>query len=240
LRAYGVVVNPPLLDQHLGFSERVEHLGVQQLVAQLAVEAFHVAVLPRATRLDKGCLGTNAVDPALHGGGHELRPVVRADVSRRATDHKRRVRPQGRRPISDRVSARNRSRSRRARCWGRFVMRGMRRSAAAFRKPLILLCGGSCGGCLRRFAVVQVKPLKTRVRRSCGAWPKRAVVGVLLLRSRDKPPRPRMAGACPMTASSCLMSRARRSGPPREAFWANVVSATKAGRLKHDDVAIGQ
>ena len=64
----------------------------------------------------------------------------------------------------------------------------MRRSAAAFRKPLILLCGGSCGGCLRRFAVVQVKPLKTQVRRSCDGWLKRAVVGVLLLRSRDKPP----------------------------------------------------
>lgn len=36
--------------------------------------------------------------------------------------------------------------------------------------------------------MVQVKSLKTRVRRSCGAWPKRAVVGVLLLRSRDSSP----------------------------------------------------
>jgi hypothetical protein len=38
-------VPAPLLDQHLGFPDRVEHLAVQQLVAQLAVEAFHVAVL---------------------------------------------------------------------------------------------------------------------------------------------------------------------------------------------------
>ncbi len=77
-------MHAPLLNQHLRLQEGIEHLGVQQLVAQLAVEAFHVAVLPRAARLDKGCLGTNAVDPALHGRGHELRSVVRADVARRA------------------------------------------------------------------------------------------------------------------------------------------------------------
>jgi hypothetical protein len=45
---YGVVVLAPLFDQHLGFLERVEHLAVQQLVAELAVEGFDVAVLPRA------------------------------------------------------------------------------------------------------------------------------------------------------------------------------------------------
>ncbi len=41
----GVVVPAPLLDQDLGFSERVEHLHVEQLVAQLAVEALDIPVL---------------------------------------------------------------------------------------------------------------------------------------------------------------------------------------------------
>jgi len=79
-----VVVRPPLLNQHLGFEERVEYLHVEQLVPQLAVEALDIAVLPRAARLDKGRLGTHAADPALHGHRHELRPVVRADEARRA------------------------------------------------------------------------------------------------------------------------------------------------------------
>ena len=77
-----VVVLAPLLDQHLGFGQAVEHLAPKQLVTQLAVEALHVAVLPRTTRLDVSCLGAHALDPILHRTGHKLRPVVRADVRR--------------------------------------------------------------------------------------------------------------------------------------------------------------
>ena len=40
--SHGVVVHPPLLDQDLGFEERVEHLHVEQLVPQLAVEALDI------------------------------------------------------------------------------------------------------------------------------------------------------------------------------------------------------
>src|SRR3712207_7107511 len=39
-----IQVPAPLLDQDLRLAERVEHLGPQQLVAQLAVEALDVAV----------------------------------------------------------------------------------------------------------------------------------------------------------------------------------------------------
>jgi hypothetical protein len=35
MRPYPVVVPTPLLDQHLGFPQRVEHLAVQQFIAQL-------------------------------------------------------------------------------------------------------------------------------------------------------------------------------------------------------------
>ena len=43
----GVEVPSPSLDQDLGFSQIFEELDVQQLVAQLAVKALVVAVLPR-------------------------------------------------------------------------------------------------------------------------------------------------------------------------------------------------
>ena len=78
------VVHPPPLDQHLGLGERVEHLGVEQFVPQLAIETLHVSVLPRAARLDVGRLGAHARDPALHRDGRELRAVVRTNMGRRA------------------------------------------------------------------------------------------------------------------------------------------------------------
>jgi hypothetical protein len=48
----GIEMLAPLLDQHLGFLERVEHLAVQQLIAELAVEALDIAILPRAAGLN--------------------------------------------------------------------------------------------------------------------------------------------------------------------------------------------
>ena len=47
MRADGVVVLPPTLDEHLGFEHGVEQLAVEQFVTKLAVETFDVAVLPR-------------------------------------------------------------------------------------------------------------------------------------------------------------------------------------------------
>jgi len=49
---HAVVVTPPGLDQDLGLDQAEEDLAVEQLIAQLAVEAFAVAVFPRAARLD--------------------------------------------------------------------------------------------------------------------------------------------------------------------------------------------
>lgn len=57
------VVPAPLLDQNPGFRPGVEHLRIQQFVAQLAVEAFHIAILPRAAGLDECRLGAHTVDP---------------------------------------------------------------------------------------------------------------------------------------------------------------------------------
>src|SRR5687768_15198756 len=51
VRAAGVVMSPPALDHDLGFRQRVEHLAVEQLVAELAVEAQAIAVLPSTAEL---------------------------------------------------------------------------------------------------------------------------------------------------------------------------------------------
>jgi hypothetical protein len=48
VRALGVVGDAPALDQHAGLGQGMEDLAIEQLVAQLAVEAFVVAILPRA------------------------------------------------------------------------------------------------------------------------------------------------------------------------------------------------
>src|SRR5512143_3990563 len=51
-----VIVAPPCLDEHPGFRQGVEHLPIQQFVAELAVERFIVAVLPGTGLLDvEGC-----------------------------------------------------------------------------------------------------------------------------------------------------------------------------------------
>ena len=49
-----VVELSPAFDQHLRLGAAAKPFPVQQLVAQLAVEAFDEAVLPRAARRDEG------------------------------------------------------------------------------------------------------------------------------------------------------------------------------------------
>lgn len=72
----GVVVLPPHLDDDLGFIESVEDLTIEQLVSELAVKGFHVAVFPRAARFDVGGLGTDRGDPRAERHSDELRPIV--------------------------------------------------------------------------------------------------------------------------------------------------------------------
>ena len=84
MRADCVVVVSPCLDHDLRLLECVEDLAVEQLIAELAIEAFAVAVLPGAARLDVGGLRTDSSDPGTERPGHELRAVIRANVSRYA------------------------------------------------------------------------------------------------------------------------------------------------------------
>ena len=80
----GVVMMSPSFDQHLGFTERGEDLGVQQLVPEFTVEAFVVAVFPGAPRRDVEGFDPNLGQPFPHRRGHELRTVIRSDVIWRA------------------------------------------------------------------------------------------------------------------------------------------------------------
>jgi len=82
-----VVVASPPLDDDLRLLERVEDLAVEQLVPELAIEAFVVAVLPRAARLDVKRLHAYALQPLPQGNRDELRAVVRPDVVRHTMVH---------------------------------------------------------------------------------------------------------------------------------------------------------
>jgi hypothetical protein len=72
---------PPAFDDDLSFSEGVEDLAIEQLIAKAGVEALDVAVLPRTAPLDIGSLGADSGDPSLDGLGDELRSVVGPDVT---------------------------------------------------------------------------------------------------------------------------------------------------------------
>jgi hypothetical protein len=79
----GKVTGLLCFDQDLRFAQRVEDLAVQQLVAQLAVEALAVAILPRAAGRDVQRLRAELVEPLAQLRRHHLRTVVRADASGR-------------------------------------------------------------------------------------------------------------------------------------------------------------
>ena len=66
----------PALDDNLRLSEAVEDLPVQQLVAELGIEALTVTVLPGGPRLDISGLRADGDDPFPHRLGDELRAIV--------------------------------------------------------------------------------------------------------------------------------------------------------------------
>jgi hypothetical protein len=71
----GVVLDAPVLDQHLGLEQAAEGLDGEQLIAQAATEALHIRVLPGRAGLDVA--GPGAVEPApvAQGVGGQLRAV---------------------------------------------------------------------------------------------------------------------------------------------------------------------
>ena len=79
----------PGFDQDLGLFEGVEDLAVDQLIAQLGIEA--VSVLPRARAFDVGRFGPDPGDPVLDGLGDELGSLIGPDMLGHAVqDHRKR------------------------------------------------------------------------------------------------------------------------------------------------------
>ena len=76
-----IVMDPPCLDHDACLGEGMEDLAIEQLVAELRVEALAVAGLPGTARFDERRLRSHCVDPVPHGRGDELRPVIRSDVT---------------------------------------------------------------------------------------------------------------------------------------------------------------
>jgi len=81
MRSHRVVVLTPAFDNDLRLGQRVEDLPVQQLVAQLAVEALAIAVLPGTTGIDERRFRAHHSNPLPYGPDDEFRAIVRADMA---------------------------------------------------------------------------------------------------------------------------------------------------------------
>ena len=75
-----VVVPSPLLDQDRRFFQGIEDLHVQQLVSELTVETFAVAILPGTAGLDEQRADIQPFEPVTDSMSAELWPVVRSDM----------------------------------------------------------------------------------------------------------------------------------------------------------------
>ena len=84
VRSMVIVVSSPRGGQYLRFLYTGEDLTVKQFISELTIEAFDIAILPWAARLDQQRLHAQPGEPGSHRPGHELRSVVRADVFRNA------------------------------------------------------------------------------------------------------------------------------------------------------------
>ena len=75
----GVVFHSPPFDQDLGLQQRIEQLPVEELRAELPVEGFDLAVLPRTAGFDEQRANTQIFQPLANSRSGELRTIVAAD-----------------------------------------------------------------------------------------------------------------------------------------------------------------
>jgi hypothetical protein len=59
--SFCVVMLPPFFDQDLCLTQAVEYFSIQELVSEPSIEAFAIAVLPRAAWFDVSSLRTYAL-----------------------------------------------------------------------------------------------------------------------------------------------------------------------------------
>ena len=75
---------PPVFDHDLCLLQCVEDFSVEQFIAQFAVEALAIAVLPRTSGFDVSRPGSDGRYPLAKSQGDELRAIVGANVRRNA------------------------------------------------------------------------------------------------------------------------------------------------------------
>jgi hypothetical protein len=75
MRPDRIVMAPPAFDDDLSFSEGVEDLAMEQLVAKAGVEALNIAVFPRTAPLDVGSLSADSGDPSLAASATNSGPL---------------------------------------------------------------------------------------------------------------------------------------------------------------------
>lgn len=63
MRPHRIVVLAPLFDQCPGLFQRAEYLAIEQLVSELAIEAFIVSILPRTSWFDEEGLYADPLKP---------------------------------------------------------------------------------------------------------------------------------------------------------------------------------
>jgi hypothetical protein len=71
----GVVLDAPVLDQHLGLEQGGEGLHGEQFVAEPAAEALHLRVLPWCAGLDVAGARAGEPAPVAQGVGGQLGPL---------------------------------------------------------------------------------------------------------------------------------------------------------------------
>lgn len=84
MRSHGIVMAAPDLDEDVGLGAAAEVFHAEALVAELAVEAFVVAVLPRLAGVDQRGVNLGFGEPLQDGVAHELGSVIRPQEGWRA------------------------------------------------------------------------------------------------------------------------------------------------------------
>jgi len=82
MRSDFIVMPPPDFDEDTGFDPVAKPLHVQAFVAELAIEALVVAVLPRLTGVDQGGIDLSFSEPRQDSIANEFRTVVRTQEHR--------------------------------------------------------------------------------------------------------------------------------------------------------------
>ena len=74
VRPMMIIIHSPSIHNILRLRPAKEQLAVEAFVAQFAIEALDVAILPRTARRNESRFYTTRPQPLFHGFAHELRP----------------------------------------------------------------------------------------------------------------------------------------------------------------------